>query len=154
MPCDDIVEGMIKVKRSNRSYLDLLKIDDFIERFNYLRLDGVVGDPTFDHNRYVNQTLYSSYRWKKLRNDIIVRDMGCDLGVEGFEIHDKIIIHHINPISLDDILNESTLVFDPNNLICCSDRTHRAIHYGDANQIILEPVERRRGDTIPWKKMK
>lgn len=139
----------MSIKR--RSYRELSRIPTFNERFEYLKLDGLVGEPTFGFERSMNQMLYSSSKWRRLRNQIILRDNGCDLGVEGFEIPDKIIVHHMNPMTVDDLKDFSDDVFDPEYLICVSQITHNAIHYGDSNLLPKKPIERRPGDTCPWK---
>lgn len=135
--------------RMNLSYKELSRLKTFEERYDYLRLKGVVGERTFGSNRYLNQALYHSDEWKRLKREIIVRDNGCDLGVEGYEIRDRIYIHHMNPITKADILDRNPKVLDPNNLICCSYNTHQAIHYGDKSLLNLL-VERRPGDTKLW----
>lgn len=136
---------------STRSYQELILLPTFEERFEYLKLDGSVSDPTFGFNRYLNQQLYKSAEWKRFRNRVIVRDGGCDLATEGFEIFDKILIHHINPLTQDDILNASAAVFDLNNVICVSLNTHNAIHYGNADSIQeYKPVVRQPRDHILW----
>lgn len=121
------------------------------ERFEYLRLDGDVGAATFGHDRYMNQEFYRTKAWRATRDRIIIRDEGCDLGVPGYDIHDKIIVHHINPIRPEEILEDSDRLYDPENLIACSNRTHNAIHYGDAEQLPQTPNERRPNDTAPWR---
>lgn len=137
---------------TTRTYSDLILLPTFLERYRYLRLGGNVGLETFGHNRYLNQILYTSDRWRSFRDKIIIRDNGCDLGMEGFEIYDRILVHHINPITVEDVLNENPKVFDPDNVISTSHNTHQAIHYGDENLLITEPVERFRNDTCPWKR--
>lgn len=134
-----------------RTYSQLRRLQTFNERYEYLRLGGRVGASTFGVDRYLNQMLYTSDEWRSLRNDIIIRDEGNDLGVFGFEIVDKIIIHHMNPITREDIINYNPEVFDPRFLICVSFNTHQAIHYGDERLLPQLPVERRRNDTIPWR---
>ena len=134
-----------------RTYSELIKIPTFLERFKYLKLNGRVGVDTFGFDRYLNQTFYRSYEWKRLRNDIIVRDMGCDLGLEGYDIFDKILVHHMNPIGPDDIIHRSDYLLDPEFLICTSKLTHDAIHYGDEQILYQEPVTRTPGDTCPWR---
>lgn len=134
-----------------RTYSELITIPTYEERFEYLKLDGVVGVRTFGSNRYLNQALYHSDEWLSLKDKMIVRDNGCDLGMIGFDIFNRICLHHINPISKDDILNRDPKVLDPENLICTSYRTHKAIHYGDKDLLNLL-VERRPGDTAPWLK--
>lgn len=134
-----------------RCYSDLKQIDSFIERYKYLKLHGRVGEETFGFDRYVNQSLYKSQKWKRTRREIIIRDNGCDLGVEGFELDDYIMVHHMNPITLEDIEEERDIIFNPENLICCSSRTHKAIHFGDESLLPKEPIIRRLGDTCLWR---
>lgn len=133
-----------------RTFSELSKLETFEERYEYLRLLGSVGASTFGFDRYLNQALYRSKEWKSLRNEIIVRDNGCDLGMDGYEIHDRIIVHHMNPLSIDDVMDRSDLVFNPDYLICVSHRTHEAIHYGDASLLPSLPIERKPGDTTLW----
>lgn len=134
-----------------KSYFKLITIPTFKERFEYLKLTGVVGADTFGYDRYLNQILYKSYAWRKFRDKIIIRDDGCDLACEGFTIYDRILIHHLNPITVDDVINRHYCVFDENNVVCVSHRTHNGIHYGDSNNILVEPIVRSRNDTCPWK---
>lgn len=134
-----------------KTYSELSKLKTFEDRFQYLRLDGIVGEETFGFDRYLNQILYQSDEWKRCRRDIIIRDNGCDLGCEGFEVHGRILIHHINPITVDDIVNRNPKVFDPENLILTSHNTHQAIHYGNEDLLIRAPLERSKNDTCPWK---
>ena len=134
-----------------RCYSDLKQIDSFIERYKYLKLHGRVGEETFGFDRYVNQSLYKSQKWKRTRREIIIRDNGCDLGVEGFELDDYIMVHHMNPITLEDIEEERDIIFNPEYLICCSSRTHKAIHFGDESLLPKEPIIRRPGDTCLWR---
>ena len=134
-----------------RTYSELSKLKTFEDRFQYLRLDGIIGEETFGFDRYLNQILYQSDEWKRCRRDIIIRDNGCDLGCEGFEVHGRILIHHINPITVDDIVNRNLKVFDPENLILTSHNTHQAIHYGNEDLLIRAPIERSKNDTCPWK---
>lgn len=122
------------------------------ERFQYLRLDGSVGEETFGFDRYVNQRFYTSREWKAIRDLVIVRDNGCDLGVPGHEISGKVYIHHMNPIRVKDISDTSRTLMDPEYLVCVSHKTHNAIHYGDEKLLDHDPVERNRNDTCPWKK--
>ena len=136
---------------SIRTYSELITLPTFEERFKYLQLNGQVGESTFGFDRYMNQVFYRSQKWKSIRDFVIIRDCGCDLGVEGYDIHGKIIIHHINPISLDDIMKERSIVFDPENLVCVSFNTHNAIHYGDASLLSTAPIERTPNDTCPWR---
>lgn len=136
-----------------KTYSQLIQLPTFEERFRYLKLDGVVGEETFGFDRYLNQVFYSSTEWKKFRRDIIVRDMGCDLGIEDREIGGLIMIHHLNPISLEDILKRNVeVLLNPENVICASANTHRAIHYGDENLLIKAPIERTKNDTCPWRR--
>lgn len=134
-----------------KAYSELITLPTFEERFEYLQLKGTVGQETFGFDRYLNQILYNSKEWKYLRNEIIVRDNGCDLALEGFEIHGRILIHHINPITIDDVIKRREMVFDPENLICVTHNTHNAIHYGDKSLLITGPIKRRANDTCPWK---
>lgn len=135
-----------------KTYSEMMQFETFEERFNYLKLSGRVGEDTFGYDRIFNQMLYKSPRWRRVRDEIIIRDNGCDLGVEGRDIHGRVLIHHINPITLDDVLRESDSLFDPENLITVSHMTHNAIHYSDDSILIKDPVERRRNDTCPWKR--
>ena len=134
-----------------KTYSELIALPTFEDRFEYLQLKGIVGQETFGFDRYLNQILYNSKEWKHLRNEIIIRDNGCDLALEGFEIHGRILIHHINPIAIDDVIKRREMVFDPENLICVTHNTHNAIHYGDKSLLITGPIERRANDTCPWK---
>lgn len=137
---------------STRSYSELLTFPSFEERFHYLEIGGVIGERSFGGNRYLNQRLYQSREWRRLRDSIIVRDNGCDLGVPGYELRWKITIHHLNPISEKDLIDANPCVFDPENLICVSYNTHKALHYGDlelANTGV--PIIRKPNDTCPWK---
>ncbi|MCQ2075720.1 MAG: hypothetical protein MJZ20_01600 [Bacteroidaceae bacterium] len=136
----------------SRSYKELLQLETFEERYEYLKLNGVVAEDTFGSKRYLNQMLYTSPEWRSIRDTIIVRDSGCDLGIIDRPIHDKIYIHHINPITIDDILDGNPIVFDPNNLICVSHITHEAIHYGDSNLLPKDYVERTPNDTCLWRR--
>lgn len=134
-----------------KSYNELLEKETFEDKFEYLKTNSKVGAETFGCNRYLNQQLYSSKEWKHVRNTVILRDNGCDLGVKDRIINGRIIVHHINPITVDDVLNRDKKVFDLNNLICVSEQTHNAIHYSDDSQIIKDYVGREPNDTIPWK---
>ena len=136
---------------NTKRYSELTTIPTYEERFKYLQLKGAVGDDTFGYDRYLNQILYNSPEWKRLRNQIIIRDNGRDLGCEGYEIYGRILIHHMNPITVEDIVSRDPIVFDPENLICVSHNTHNAIHYGDENLLIMAPVERTKNDTCPWR---
>lgn len=134
-----------------RTYSELIQLPTFEERFDYLRLDGVVGKDTFGFDRYLNQQFYRSSEWKRIRNQVIVRDNGCDLGIDEYEIHGRILIHHMNPISIEDLQYMSDLLMNPEYLICVSHRTHNAIHYGDESLIVTAPIERSQNDTCPWR---
>lgn len=150
----DILEfqkQMTTKKMLNKCYSDLIQLNSFIDRYRYLKIYGRVGEETFGYDRWVNQELYKSRKWRSTRNGIIIRDEGCDLGVDGYELQDYIIVHHINPITLEDIEEERDKVFDPENLICCSSKTHKAIHFGDESLLPKEPVIRRPGDTCLWR---
>lgn len=138
---------------TKKMYTDLIKLNTFEKRFEYLRLKGKVGKETFGVDRYLNQLLYSSTNWKQFRNRIILRDKGCDLAFPNYEIHDRIYIHHINPITIEDVENNSPSIFDPDNVVCCSFDVHNAIHF---NKDLLGlrtviPVERKPNDTCLWK---
>lgn len=137
---------------SIRTYSELITLPTFEERFRYLQLSGKIGDETFGFDRYLNQRLYRSQKWMSIRDQIIIRDNGCDLGVEGHDIYGKIIVHHMNPITLKDIEKESEFLFDPEFLICTTHNTHNAIHYGDENLLITAPIERTKNDTCPWRR--
>ena len=140
-------------KTNIRTYSELKKLKTFKERFEYLRLDGRVGEETFGFDRYLNQMFYKSDEWKRVRNYVITRDNGCDLGIPDREIIDELIlVHHMNPITKDDIINRSEWLLDPEYLICTIKNTHDAIHYGDENLLYDEPIERLPNDTCPWKK--
>lgn len=136
----------------SKSYSELIKLGDYMDRFNYLKLDGLVGRATFGYDRYLNQKFYTSYEWKCFRRDIIVRDNGCDLGIDDglHDIRGKIIIHHINPINKEDLINKNiSAILNPDNVICVSHKTHEAIHYGD-ELLLGQYIERHPGDTKPW----
>ena len=135
-----------------RTYSELIELPTYKERFQYLRLDGRVGADTFGFDRHLNQMVYQrDPRWKRARDKVIIRDNGCDLGVEGYEIFDKIIVHHMNVVTLEDILEDRDWIFDPEFLICTTHMTHNAIHYGDENLLVLDPVVRKPNDTCPWR---
>lgn len=138
---------------SIKSYSELSKLSTFEERYQYLRLGGSVGQATFGFDRYLNQVFYRSQRWKAVRDKVIIRDNGCDLGVEGYEIRGRIIIHHMNPITVKDIEKESEFLVNPEFLICTIHSTHNAIHYGDENLLIKPPIERSKNDTCPWRRI-
>lgn len=134
-----------------KTYTELIKIKNFEDRFNYLSLTGIVGEATFGGHRYLNQILYKSPEWKQIRKEVILRDNGCDLAHDDYQIHGQILIHHINPISIDDILERRYCVFDLDNLICTSFRTHQAIHYGTEDLLPKDPAVRRKNDTCLWR---
>lgn len=134
-----------------RSFSELSKLKTFEERYEYLRLQGSIGRETFGFDRYLNQAFYNSLEWKQARDIVIMRDNGCDLAMDGYDIAGKILIHHMNPITREDIFNRAEHIFNPEYLICCSHRTHNAIHYGDAEQIPKGIIERTPNDTCPWK---
>lgn len=134
-----------------RTYSELRRLDTFEERFRYLALRGSVGRSTFGFDRYINQGFYTSREWRRVRDEIIVRDNGCDLGVDGYEIHDRLLIHHMNPIEASHIVRGDEDLLDPRFLITTSHRTHNAIHYGDESQLPRPLVERRPGDTRLWR---
>lgn len=134
-----------------RTYTELITFPTFEERFNYLKLDGKIGEETFGFDRYLNQVLYRSSEWKTLRRDMIIRDNGCDLGLNGHEIFGRVYIHHMNPITLKQIERRDPDILNPEFLICVSQRTHNAIHYGDENLLPKDPVIRRPNDMCPWK---
>lgn len=139
------------MKKTIRTYSELMTLPTFEERYEYLRLSGRVGEETFGFDRYINQKFYRSKEWQAVRDYVIVRDNGCDLGVDGREIYSKILIHHMNPITKDDVLNRSDFLLNPEYLICTTKTTHDAIHYGDASLLMTGPIERRPNDTCPWK---
>lgn len=134
-----------------KTYHELIQLSTFEERFEYLKLNDKVGKDTFGFDRIINQNFYRSKRWKVIRDRIIVRDNGCDLGVEGCHIYGKILIHHMNPIRLDDILEETDFLLNPDYLICTTLDTHNAIHYGDTNRLSINPIQRLKNDTCPWR---
>jgi len=135
----------------NRCYSELVLLPTFEERFQYLRLDGIVGQETFGFDRYMNQYFYRSKEWRRVRDVVIARDAGCDLGIPGREIFGRVLIHHMNPIRPDDIRGRSDILLDPEYLITTVHETHQAIHYGDESLLITAPIERMRNDTCPWK---
>lgn len=134
-----------------RTYSEMITLKTYEERFDYLKIGGQVGLETFGYDRYLNQILYNTKQWKKFRREIIIRDNACDLACEGYEINYRILVHHINPITVEDIINRNPMIFDPENAITTTHRTHNAIHYGDKNLLILQPVERTPNDTCPWR---
>ena len=136
---------------SIKTYSELIILPTFEERFKYLQLNGRVCDDTFGFDRYINQKFYRSAEWKRIRDYIIIRDNGCDLAVDGYEIHGRILIHHMNPITISDIKFSTEYLMNPDYLICVTHNTHNAIHYGDEKQIITGPIVRTKNDTCPWK---
>ena len=136
-----------------KTYTELITLPTFEERFNYLKLNGKVGESLFGSKRLLNQNFYRSPEWKRARRDAIVRDNGCDLGIEERPIYGKVMVHHINPITVDDIVNRSPSCLDPDNLITVSVMTHEAITYGDEGLLLTNPVERKPRDTCPWQKI-
>lgn len=138
------------MKKIFRSYNELVTINSFEERFEYLKLGGGVGKETFGFDRYLNQIFYKSKEWKDIRREVILRDNGCDLGIEGRDIYKGIIIHHMNPITIEQIEQRDHDIFNPEFLICCSHNTHNAIHYGSSDNLFKEPIERKKGDTKLW----
>lgn len=136
-----------------RTYTDLVSIDSYLGRFEYLKLGGSIGAETFGFDRYLNQSFYQSPEWKRFRREIIIRDMGCDMAWKELEIQGRfIVVHHLNPITPEDVLQRSAKLFDPENVVCVSELTHKAIHYGDTSLLpSLKPLERRPNDTCPWR---
>ena len=147
----EIMQGWV-IQMSIKCYSELITIPTFIDRFRYLKIGGRVGEDTFGHDRYLNQILYKTPEWRSFRRDMILRDNGCDLACEGYDIYERIILHHINPITVDDIINRNPNIFDPENVITTWLRTHNAIHYGDESLLFTEPIERVPNDTCPWKR--
>lgn len=135
-----------------RTYTELMKLQTFEERFRYLKLVARVGEETFGFDRYLNQQFYHSQEWKSIRNEIIIRDNACDLGITGREMNKGIIIHHMNPITKDDLMHQSDFLLNPDYLICVSKKTHSAIHYGDESLLFDGLVERSKNDTCPWRR--
>lgn len=134
-----------------RTYNELMLLPTFEERFEYLKLSGRVGEETFGFDRWINQKFYRSTEWKHIRDQVIIRDNGCDLGIEGRKIYGKILIHHMNPISKKDILERNDLLLNPMYLISVTKQTHDAIHYSDDSILMKDPIVRRRNDTCPWR---
>lgn len=147
--CEDTV-GMV-ITMNIRTYSELITLPTFEERFRYLKLNGVVGEETFGFDRWINQKFYKDPEWLAVRDKVIIRDNGCDLGIEGREIYSRIIIHHMNPIRKEDILNRTKFLLDPEYLICTIKATHDAIHYGDERLLLREPIERHKNDMCPWR---
>lgn len=136
----------------SKSYQELISIPDYLERYEYLKLGGSVGELTFNGHRYLNQRFYTSDpEWKKAKRQVILRDNGCDMAHDDYQIGGRIIVHHINPVTIDDLIKRNPIIFDPDNLVCVSHNTHNAIHYGDSSLLLLPPVERVANDTCPWR---
>ena len=141
------------MKKNIRTYSELSKLKTFRERYEYLKLDGTVGEETFGFNRYINQMFYKSEEWKRIRNYVITRDNGCDLGMPDRKIVDSVIlVHHMNPITKEDIINKNEILLDPEYLITTIKSTHDAIHYGDESLLAEDLVIRSKNDTCPWKR--
>ena len=136
----------------NKCYSELITMPTFIERYRYLRLGGKIGEDTFGFDRYLNQIFYKDPEWLRTRDLVIIRDGGCDLAMPDREILSRILVHHINPITKEDIINRDPKLFDLENLISTVKNTHDAIHYGDENLLIIEPIERSQNDTCPWRR--
>ena len=135
-----------------RTYSELIKLQTFEERFQYLQLNGRVGEETFGFDRYLNQKFYNDPEWLRIRDQVIIRDNGCDLAMPDREIKTRILVHHMNPIDKEDILRRSNFLLNPEYLICTIKATHDAIHYGDESKLIIMPPERRPNDTCPWRR--
>ena len=141
------------ISLTTRTVTGLYQLRSFEDRFAYLSLQGFVGEATFGYDRYLNQRFYTSRQWRDVRRDVIARDLGCDLGVEGHEIHGgRIVIHHMNPMTVEDVVHDNAANLDPEFLISTTHQTHNAIHYGDARLLPRQLTERRPGDTVPWRK--
>ena len=144
--------SVIRMSMKNKSYSELIRLPTYLDRFRYLQINGAVGAETFGYDRYLNQILYRTGEWKRFRRDIILRDNGCDLACDDYEIFGRILVHHINPITVDDVLNRDPKIFDPNNVITTTLDTHNAIHYGDERLLVMDPIVRTKNDTCPWRK--
>lgn len=151
MPLRHFVHTAAMVMKMIRTYAELSTLKTFRERYEYLRLDGTVGEETFGFDRYLNQIFYKSKEWEQVRNKVIIRDNGCDLGIDGYEIRGKILIHHMNPITSADVVKRSDILLNPDYLITTVLSTHNAIHYGDDSLLITMPTARARNDTCPWR---
>lgn len=148
------MQGMVNrmnTKIITRTYSEAISIPTFLGRYQYLQIGGTIGEETFGYDRYLNQTLYRSAEWKRFRRDMIIRDGGQDLACDGYEVVGKIILHHIDPITPQDVLRRNPKIFDPENVICVSLNTHNAIHYGDESLLMLDPIIRTENDTCPWR---
>lgn len=152
-PCGFIAESQRRTMRIHRCYSELRQLETFEERFCYLKIQGTVGESTFGFDRYLNQAFYSSPKWRHIRNEVIIRDDGCDLGISDREIGSGITIHHMNPITLEDIEERNEDIFNPEFLICVSRDTHLAIHYSNESLLASLPKERRPGDTLLWSRI-
>lgn len=150
MPCVITLGRMRLITMTTRRYSELIRIPSFEGRYEYLRLYGTVGQDTFGFDRYINQGFYTSREWKSARQEVLVRDDGCDLGVPGHEINGPVLVHHINPMVVDDITHAEDWIVDPEYLITTTPRTHNAIHYGDAKLLLPPYVARQPGDTKLW----
>ena len=143
---------MTKNTKNSRSYSELIRLPTFEERYEYLKLGGKVGEETFGHDRYLNQEFYKrDNKWLEVRDEVILRDHGYDLGIEGRDIFARVLVHHINPVTKEQILNRDPAIYDPENLICTTKRTHDAIHYGSKDLLLKDPITRTKNDTCPWK---
>ena len=146
-------DRVIQMNTTNiKTYSEMVRLPTFLERYRYLKIGGQVGYETFGYDRYLNQILYRSPEWKRFRRDIIIRDNGCDLACDGYEIIGKVLIHHIDPITVRDIELRDQKIFDPENVVSVTLNTHNAIHYGDERLLITEPLVRTPNDTCPWKR--
>lgn len=134
-----------------KSYRNLILLPTFEERYEYLKLASTVGESTFGFDRYLNQEFYTSREWRQFRYKMIARDEGCDMAMEGYPIGGRVILHHINPLTVYDFENSTDALFDPDNVICVSEAVHQAIHFGDESLLPATPIERRPNDTIPWR---
>lgn len=153
MPCDHmpgLAVEWLSMKTSSRSYSELIKLDSFQNRFEYTKLPSRIGDATFGFERYLNQLFYTSQEWRRFRREMIVRDNGMDLGLDGYDIFGRIEVHHLNPITIEDIENVNPCLMDPENVICVSSKTHKAIHFGSSDLLVPDIVERRPNDMCPW----
>ena len=146
-----VVIAVMVIQMTIKTYSELIALQTYEERFDYLQLNGVVGKETFGYDRYLNQILYRTPEWKRFRRDMIIRDNGMDLAADDYEIVGKILVHHINPLTVQDVIRRDPKIFDPENVICTSMNTHNAIHYGDESLLMIEPVVRTKYDTCPWR---
>ena len=152
MLCVAIADKAGRMKKmSIRTYSELIQYPTFEDRFKYLQLKGRIGEDTFGFDRYINQRFYRSKEWQRIRDQVILRDKGCDLGIHGRELYERIIIHHMNPISVEDIRDATDYLLNPEYLVCASHLTHNAIHYADESILVAGPIERRKNDTCPWR---